>query len=49
MDTVLNTAESIVDGANGVNGLLNTAQEVLDVDVNITDISNGITVSLLLP
>ena len=48
METVLDTADSIVNGVDGVNGLLDTAQEVLDVDVNITDITNGITVSLLL-
>lgn len=48
METVLDTADSIVNGVDGVDGLLDTAQEVLDVDVNITDISNGITVSLLL-
>lgn len=48
METVLGTADSIVNGVDGVNGLLDTAQEVLDVDVNITGISKAITVSLLL-
>jgi hypothetical protein len=48
METVLGKADGILKGVDGVNGLLDTAQEVLDVDVNITDISNGITVSLLL-
>ncbi len=45
MQTVLNTADSIVDGVDGVDALLDQVQTVLDVDVNITDISNGITVS----
>ena len=47
MQTVLDTADSIVDGVDGVNGLLDEVQTVLDVDVNITDISTGINVSLL--
>ena len=45
MQTVLDTADSIVHGVDGVDSLLDQVESVLNVDVNITDISNGITVS----
>lgn len=46
MQTVFDTADNLINGVDGVNGLLDQAQEVLDVDVNATDLSNDITVSL---
>ncbi len=45
--TVLDTADSIVNGVDGVDALLDQVETVLNVDVNVTDISNGITVCLL--
>ena len=47
MQTVLDTADSIVHGVDGVDSLLDQIESVLNVDVNITDITNGITVSHL--
>ena len=44
MQTVLDTADSIVSGVDGVDTLLDQIETVLNVDVNITDINNGITV-----
>jgi len=46
MQTVYDTADGIVNGVDGVNGLLDQVQTILDVDVNITDISNGVMVRL---
>lgn len=46
MQTVYDTADGIINGVDGVNGLLDQVQTILNVDVNITDISNGITVRL---
>ncbi|CAL5222903.1 g5332, partial [Coccomyxa viridis] len=43
MQTVLDTADSIVNGVDGVDALLDQVETVLNVDVNVTDISNGIT------
>ncbi len=45
MQTVLNRADSIIDGVDGVNGLLDQTQTILDVDVNVTDISDELSVS----
>ena len=45
MQTVLNRADSIIDGVDGVNGLLDQTQTILDVDVNVTDISDDLSVS----
>ena len=47
MQTVLNRADSIIDGVDGVNGLLDQTQTILDVDVNVTDISDDLSVSSL--
>ena len=47
MQTVLDRADSIIDGVDGVNGLLDQTQTILDVDVNVTDISNDLSVSPL--
>lgn len=47
MQTVLDTADSIVHGVDGVDSLLDQVEAVLNVDINITDISNDITVSVL--
>ena len=47
MQTVLDRADSIIYGVDGVNGLLDQTQIILDVDVNVTDISGSISVSPL--
>ena len=47
MQTVLSRADSIIDGVDGVNGLLDQTQTILDIDVNVTDISDDLSVSPL--
>lgn len=44
MNSVFDVAYGVLSDVNSVNSLLDSVQTILDDDVNITDISAGITV-----
>lgn len=44
MNSVFNQVYGVLGDVDSVNGLLDDVQTILSVDVNVTDISAGITV-----